>query len=52
MENHKLESIREDLHELVHIAANWVHTSQDHERELSKVVDRIVRKWTERGEEL
>ena len=52
MSDKRLQSIREDLHDLVHIAANWVHSSQQHEKELSEIVDRIVKKWTDGGQEL
>ena len=52
MRDIKLQSIKDDLHDLIHISANWVKSSQEHEKELSEIVDRIVKKWTDVSGEL
>lgn len=50
--NDKLHGIKEDLHKLVHVGSHWVKVSQEHEKELTDIIDRIVKKWTNKATEI
>ena len=52
MMDNKLQSIKDDLHDLVHIAANWALSNQKSEKEMTEMVDRIFKKITDIAGEL